>query len=191
MLLGREAEQRVLDDLLRRTRAGHSAVLVLRGEPGIGKTALLRYAEAGAEGMTVLRCAGIEAEHEFPFAGPHQLLRPCLGLLDRLPTPQAAALRGAFGLAFDPVHSRFFVSLGLLSLLAESSEQAPLLLAAAEESGDPHTLEPALKRCSLSVSDFAAAEEAGLVQVDGAVVFRHPLVRSAVYRSAPVAWQVA
>ena len=79
MLLGREAEQRVLDDLLRSARGGRSAVLVLHGEPGIGKTALLGYAADRAGDMTVLRCAGVEAEHEFPFAGLHQLLRPCLG----------------------------------------------------------------------------------------------------------------
>ena len=90
MLLGRGAEQRVLDGLLRQARGGRSAVLVLRGEPGIGKTALLDYAQANAPDMTVLRCVGIEAEHEFPFAGLQQLLRPCLGLLDRLPGPQAA-----------------------------------------------------------------------------------------------------
>jgi DNA-binding CsgD family transcriptional regulator len=324
MLLGRGAEQRVLDGLLRMARDGRSAVLVLRGEPGIGKTALLDYAQANAPDMTVLRCVGIEAEHEFPFAGLQQLLRPCLGLLDRLPGPQAVALRGAFGLSFDPVESPFLVSLGLLSLLAEACDEAPvlcliddahwldrpsqealafaarrleaepvalliasrsrdrrkfdaaglpelevhglaegpahallearlsqpasaevvtmlahtaqgnplallelpmaltsrqlqgadpiagplrakgaveesfririarlppsirraLLLAAAEEGGDLHTLEAAFERCGLTISALEAAADAGLVQVNGAVVFRHPLVRSAVYGSA-------
>jgi DNA-binding CsgD family transcriptional regulator len=127
MLLGREAEQRMVDELLRKARGGRSAALVLRGEPGIGKTALLSYAERNAGNMTVLRCAGIEAEHEFPFAGLHQLLRPCLGLLDRLAAPQQAALRGAFGLSFDPVHSPYLISLGLLSLLAEACDDAPVL----------------------------------------------------------------
>ena len=93
MLLGREAEQRIVDETLQKARGGRSAVLVLRGEPGIGKTALLGYAECSAGDMTVLRCAGVEAEHEFPFAGLHQLLRPCLGLMDRLAAPQHAALR--------------------------------------------------------------------------------------------------
>jgi predicted ATPase len=106
MLLGRGAEQRVLDGLLHRARAGRSAVLVLRGEPGIGKTALLDYAHATATDMTVLRCVGIEAEHELPFAGLHQLLRGCLGLLGRLPGPQAMALRSAFGLSFDRSRTR-------------------------------------------------------------------------------------
>jgi DNA-binding CsgD family transcriptional regulator len=127
MLLGREAEQRAVDELLQKARSGRSGVLVLRGEPGIGKTALLGYAERSAGNMTVLRCAGIEAEHEFPFAGLHQLLRPRLGLLGRLPAPQAAALRGAFGLSFDPVQSPYLVSLGLLSLLAEACDAAPVL----------------------------------------------------------------
>jgi len=127
MLLGREAEQRVVDELLQKARGGRSGVLVLRGEPGIGKTALLGYAERSAGDMTVLRCAGVEAEHEFPFAGLHQLLRPCLGLLDRLAAPQQAALRGAFGLSFDPVQSPYLVSLGLLSLLAEACGDAPVL----------------------------------------------------------------
>jgi DNA-binding CsgD family transcriptional regulator len=127
MLLGREPEQCVVDELLQKARGGRSAVLVLRGEPGIGKTALLGYAERSAGDMTVLRCAGVEAEHEFPFAGLHQLLRPCLGRLDRLPAPQQAALRGAFGLSFDPVQSPYLVSLGLLSLLAEACDDGPVL----------------------------------------------------------------
>jgi hypothetical protein len=97
MLLGRESEQRAVDDLLEGARAGRSGVLIVRGEPGIGKTALLAYAAERAEEMKPLRSVGIEAEHELPFAGLHQLLRPCLGLLDRLPAPQAAALEGALG----------------------------------------------------------------------------------------------
>jgi AAA ATPase domain len=127
MLLGREAEQQVIGELLRSARTGCSAVLVLRGDAGIGKTALLSYAQSCAEGMTVLRSVGIEAEHELPFAGLHQLVRPCLGLLDRLPPPQQMALRGAFGLSVAPVQNPFLVSLGLLSLLAEASEEMPVL----------------------------------------------------------------
>ena len=96
MLLGRQAEQLIVDELLDSARAGRSAVMVIRGEPGIGKSALLDYARSHAAGMTVLRSVGIEAEHELPFAALHQLLRPCLGLQERLPVPQAAALRGAF-----------------------------------------------------------------------------------------------
>jgi DNA-binding CsgD family transcriptional regulator len=127
MLVGREAEQRELDRLLESAREERSAVLVLRGEAGIGKTALLEYAQARAGDMRVLRCVGIEAEHELPFAGLHRLVRPCLGLIDRLPTPQAAALSSALGLSLDGVEDRFLVSLGALSLLAEACEESALL----------------------------------------------------------------
>src|SRR5262245_15780716 len=127
MLVGREAEQRELDSLLASAREERSAVLVLRGEPGIGKSALLEYAEEQAGGMKVLRCVGIEAEHELPFAGMHQLVRPCLDLIERLPAPQAAALQSALGLSSDGVEDRFLVSLGLLSLLAEACEDGAVL----------------------------------------------------------------
>jgi DNA-binding CsgD family transcriptional regulator/tetratricopeptide (TPR) repeat protein len=127
MLVGREAEQRTLDALLDSARDERGAALVLRGEPGIGKTALLEYAAGRAADMTVLRCVGIEAEHELPFAGMHQLVRPCLELVDRLPAPQAGALRGALGLSFDAISDRFLVSVGLLSLLAETCDERPVL----------------------------------------------------------------
>jgi DNA-binding CsgD family transcriptional regulator len=127
MLVGREGEQRELDSLLQAAREERSAVVVLRGEPGIGKTALLEYAESQAADMRVLRCVGIEAEHELPFAGMHQLVRPCLDLIERLPGPQAAAMETALGLASGGVDDRFLVSLGLLSLLAEACEDGPLL----------------------------------------------------------------
>jgi hypothetical protein len=127
MLVGREAEQRTIDALLQRARDGRSAALVVRGEPGIGKSALLAHAEDACDGMRVMRCTGIESEHELPFAGMHQLVRPSLALVDRLPAPQAAALRSALGLSFDGVNDRFLVSLGLLSLLAEASDAGPIL----------------------------------------------------------------
>jgi DNA-binding CsgD family transcriptional regulator len=127
MLVGREAEQRELDSLLQSARDDRSAVLIIRGEPGIGKTALLEYAQEQASDMRVLRCVGIEAEHELPFSGMHQLVRPCLDLLDRLPAPQATAMQSALGLATGGVEDRFLVSLGLLSLLAEACDDGPLL----------------------------------------------------------------
>ena len=127
MLVGPLDEQRELESLLESAREERSAVLVLRGEAGIGKTALLEYAEAQAEDMRVLRCVGIEAEHELPFAGLQRLVRPCLDLIERLPAPQATALNSALGLSMDGVDDRFLVSLGALSLLAEAAEEAPLL----------------------------------------------------------------
>jgi DNA-binding CsgD family transcriptional regulator len=324
MLVGREAEQRALDALLQSARDERSAALVLRGEPGIGKTALLGYAADRATDMRVLRCVGIEAEHELPFAGMHQLIRPCLNLVDRLPAPQAAALRAALGMSFDGVNDRFLVSVGLLSLLAEACEETPVLccvddaqwldrpsvealvfaarrfqaepiavlmavregearrfeapgvpeleiaglserdaralltaqlartasgdvvatllstahgnplallelpsalsqaqldgsepilgpppvrgaveaafgarverlpeatrrvlvLAAADEGGDLAALERATAQLGLAVADLDPAEREGLVRIDGAVAFRHPLVRSVIYRSA-------
>src|SRR5262249_6365553 len=93
----------------------------------MGKSELLSHAARSAGGMTVLRSVGIEAEHELPFAGLHQLLRPCLDRIELLPAPQSAALRGAFGLSFDPVQSPFLISLAALSLLPEACEEEPLL----------------------------------------------------------------
>src|SRR5689334_13626786 len=127
MLVGRSRQQRELDSLLECARRERSAVLVVRGEPGVGKTTLLDYAYDQAQGMRVLRCAGIEAEHELPFAGLQQLLRPCQELIERLPAPQAAALNGAFGLSFDGAPDRFLVALGALSLLAEAGDREPVL----------------------------------------------------------------
>ena len=127
MLVGRLAEQRELDSLLESAREERSAVLVLRGEAGIGKTTLLEYAEGQAGDMRVLRCVGIEAEHELAFAGLQRLVRPCLDLIERLPAPQAAALNSALGLSLEGVDDRFLVSLGALSLLAEAAEDGPLL----------------------------------------------------------------
>src|SRR5262249_27920384 len=128
MLVGRSAERAALDRLMEGGRSGRSAALVLRGEPGVGKTALLGYAAVQAQDARVLRAVGIETETELAFAGLHQLLGRDLGCVDELPEPQAAALRGAFGMAAagertDP----FLISLAVLSLLAELSEERPLL----------------------------------------------------------------
>src|ERR687886_1092548 len=97
--LGRTRECQRLDGMLAEARDGRSAVLVLRGEPGIGKTALLRYAAREASGFRVAQIAGVEAEMELPFAGAHQLCSPMLARLDALPAPQRDALCVAFGLS--------------------------------------------------------------------------------------------
>jgi predicted ATPase len=100
MLLGREHEQRQIEIALAGARSGTSAALLLVGEPGIGKTALLDHAASRAEGMQVLRARGIESEAQIPFASLFELIRPALDALERIPAPQAAALdpsRGASG----------------------------------------------------------------------------------------------
>ncbi|HZC74197.1 MAG TPA: AAA family ATPase [Jatrophihabitans sp.] len=127
MLFGRAAEQARIAELLDEARDGRSGVLVLRGVAGVGKSALLDLARGEAAGMTVLYACGIESEARLPYAGLHQLVRPVLGYLDRLPRPQAGALRAALGLEHGTGDEWFLVSLAVLSLLAESADENPLL----------------------------------------------------------------
>jgi len=127
MLYGRVAECAALERLLYDARASHSGVLVLRGDPGLGKSALLDEAVERAAGFRVLRAVGIESESQLAFAALHQLLRPVFDLIDRLPDPQVAPLRGAFGLSEGGTDNRFVLSIAVLSLLSEASEQVPLL----------------------------------------------------------------
>ena len=127
MLKGRRNECDVLDRQLRSVRAGESAVLLLRGEAGIGKTALLQYVAERASGCRIVRVAGIESEMELAFAGLHQLCSPMLDGLDELPGPQRDALGVAFGLQDGPAPNRFLVALAVLSLLAEAAEGEPLV----------------------------------------------------------------
>jgi DNA-binding CsgD family transcriptional regulator len=127
MLNGRAAEQAAIDRLLDAARAGTSGALVLRGDPGIGKTALLDYAAAAAGGFQLVRGTGIESEAELPFAGLHLLLRPALDRMDSLPVPQRQALEGAFGLAPGPAGDRLLIGIAVLSLLSELAGDGPLL----------------------------------------------------------------
>ncbi len=142
MLLGREAERRQLDGLLRRARAGRSGVVVLRGEPGIGKTALLDYAASRAGSMRVLRAAGAEPEAGIAFAGLYSLLHPVAEHLDALPEGHAEALRAALGLSGGPVTvtpDRLAVAAGTFGLLTTAAETRPLLVLV----DDLHWLDPA------------------------------------------------
>ncbi|MFJ9022007.1 ATP-binding protein [Streptomyces sp. NPDC102259] len=125
-LLGRDNECRALEDLLTGVRAGRSGVLVLRGEAGIGKTALLRYLLDRAECRTV-RVAGVQSEMELSYAGLHQLCAPLLVGLDHLPEPQHDALGTAFGLRASHAPDRFLVGLATLSLLADAGGNEPLV----------------------------------------------------------------
>jgi DNA-binding CsgD family transcriptional regulator len=127
MLVGRDAERAAIGTLLQGARESRGGALVLRGEPGIGKTALLDDARDRATDMLVLFARGIESESDLPFATLHQLLRPTLEGLDDLPAPQAGALRGALGLGASAPDDRFLVAAGCLSLLSELGERQPLL----------------------------------------------------------------
>jgi DNA-binding CsgD family transcriptional regulator len=126
-LRGRRSECAALDQLLASARAGDSGVLALRGEAGIGKTALLDYLLGRASGCRRARAVGVESEMELAFAGLHQLCAPFLGLLDRLPEPQRDALGTAFGLRGGDVPDRFLVGLAVLSLLSDVAEHQPLV----------------------------------------------------------------
>ncbi|SNS94845.1 AAA ATPase domain-containing protein [Streptosporangium subroseum] len=128
MLYGRSAEQGVIDRLLSDSRSGRSGTLLIRGEPGIGKTALLDYAATAAEGLRMIRGTGVESEAELPFAGLHLLLRPVLDQVGALPEHQERALRAAFGLASVEAGDRLLVGLAVLSLLSELAEDGPLLV---------------------------------------------------------------
>jgi DNA-binding CsgD family transcriptional regulator len=127
-LLDRRGERAAVDRVLDRARAGNSAVLVVRGEPGIGKTVLLDYAvsRAAASDLRVVRAWGVESEMELAFAGLHQLCVPLLGRLELLPKPQRDALAVAFGMREGQAPDRFLVGLAVLSLLAASAEDQPL-----------------------------------------------------------------
>jgi DNA-binding CsgD family transcriptional regulator len=127
MLLDRLPERAALSGLLDAARAGRSGVLVMRGEPGVGKTALLDWAIESAAGLRVARVAGAESEMELAFAALQQLCAPMLGQLGGLPDPQRAALGVAFGLDTGAAPDRFLVGLAALSLLSAAAEQQPLL----------------------------------------------------------------
>jgi DNA-binding CsgD family transcriptional regulator len=135
VLYGRAVEQSVIDDLLAGASTGRSGVLVIRGDPGIGKTALLDYAARSASvaagpdevGMRVIRGRGVESEAELPFAGLHLLLRPALSHLPALPRTQQDALGAALGLRRAGPYDRFLVGVAVLSLLAELAEDCPLV----------------------------------------------------------------
>src|SRR3954470_10887596 len=127
VLRGRRQECARLDGLLAEARGGHSGVLVLRGEAGVGKTALLEHAIDSAHDLRVLRAGGVESEVELAFAALHQLCAPVLDRLDRLSAPQRGALAIPFGLNAGPAPDRFLVGLATLSLLSEAAQERPML----------------------------------------------------------------
>jgi DNA-binding NarL/FixJ family response regulator len=159
LLRGRTAECAELDRLLAAVQGGQSRVLVLRGEPGIGKTALLDYFAERASACSVARVAGVESEMELAFAGLHQLCAPLLGRLERLPPPQAAALAAAFGLEASPPPDRFLVGLAVLSLLADVAEEDPLVCIV----DDAHWLDRVSAKILAFVARRLLAEQVALV----------------------------
>jgi len=158
-LTDRRGECGVLDQLINTVRAGGSGVLVVRGEPGVGKSALLDYLVGYAAGCRVVRAAGVQSEMELAFAGLHQLLAPVLDRADRLPVPQRDALRTAFGLSAGPVPDRFLVGLAVLGLVSEVAGERPLVCVVDDEQW--------LDRASVQALGFVArrlaADPVGLV----------------------------
>jgi DNA-binding CsgD family transcriptional regulator len=157
--MGRRAECGVLDRLIEAVRAGESRALVLHGEAGVGKTALLEYLAVQALGCRVTRAAGVQSEMELAFAGLHQLCAPVLDHLERLPPPQRDALRTVFGISSGPPPDRFVVGLAVLGLLSEAAERQPLVCLVDDQQW--------LDRASAQILAFVArrlgAESVGLV----------------------------
>jgi DNA-binding CsgD family transcriptional regulator len=158
-LTGRRSECERLDRLIEAVRAGESRALVIRGEPGIGKTALLDYVADHASGCLVARAAGVQSEMELAFAGVHQLCAPMLDHLELLPDPQRDALRTALGISPGSAPDRFLVALAVLGLLSDVAEQRPLICLVDDEQW--------LDQASAQVLTFVArrlqAESVGVV----------------------------
>ena len=159
MLLGRQDECAVLDRLLDGARAGRSAALVLEGEAGVGKTALLEYAIASASDLRVLRAVGVQAEMGFTFAALHQLCAPLLDRLERLPVPQRDALLTTFGVRPGPVPDRFLVGLAVLSLLSDVADENALVCVV----DDAQWLDQASAQCLAFVARRLLAESLVMV----------------------------
>src|ERR1700729_3618072 len=158
-LLGRRNECAALDQLVASVRAGPSRALVLRGDAGVGKSALLEYLVQHASGCGVARAAGVESEMELAYAGLQQLCAPFLDRLERLPGPQRGALGAAFGLRAGDAPDRFLVGLAVLSLLSDIAEKRPLVCVV----DDAPWLDEASAQALGFVARRLGAESVGLV----------------------------
>ena len=158
-MIGRERECARLDELLEEARHGHSQALVLRGDPGIGKTALLEYAIERAEGFRVLRAVGIESESKLAFAGLHQLLLPVLGAIDQVPEAAADALSRSLGLTEPGEVKPFLAYAGALQLLAAAAEREPILAIL----DDAHWVDPASAEAITFVARRLEAESVAVL----------------------------
>jgi len=159
MLVGRDGEQKVLLGALSDARSGRGSVLAIVGEPGIGKSALLAYAEDQAGGMNVLRARGVQSEAQIPFSGLFELLRPALTTIDRIPRPQADALEGALALRPSRGEDRFAIGAATLSLLAAYAERSPLLVLV----DDAHWLDGSSANALLFAARRLAADPVAVV----------------------------
>jgi DNA-binding CsgD family transcriptional regulator len=164
-LVGRRAERQALDDLLATVRAGGSSTLVVSGEAGIGKTALLDDLARRATGLTVARVVGVESEMEFAFAALHQLCAPLAHRMDHIPGPQREALRTTFGQSAAAAPDAFLVGLAVLSLLSEVAADRPLLVLV----DDLQWLDRASAQVLMFVARRVVAESVGVVFATRAV----------------------
>ncbi|MGE2727969.1 ATP-binding protein [Mycolicibacterium vaccae] len=158
-LVGRRRECEALDELLAAVRSGRSAALVVRGEAGIGKTALLDDVARRAYGLRVVRVAGVESEMEFAFSALHQLCTAIADRMDRLAAPQSDALHVALGEREGPAPDPFLLGLGVLNLMSEAAQDQGLVVLV----DDQHWLDPASARVLAFVGRRLAAESVGLI----------------------------
>ena len=171
VLRGRTVECALLDGVIADIRGGGSRSLVLQGEAGIGKTALLEYLIASASDLTVVRASGVESGMELAYSGLHQLCWTILDRLEKLPAPQRLALEIVFGLSAGPAPDRFLVALGVLNLLSEASEECPVLCVV----DDAQWLDQSSALTLAFVAHRLLAESVGLVFAvrDGGDQLRH------------------
>jgi len=175
-LLGRRREFAVLERLLDTARGGHGAIIVVHGDPGVGKTALLELTIEVGEDFRVVRTAGVEGEMELDYAALQQLCAPIMGFAERLPDPQRDALDVAFGLSAGNGSSPFLVGLALLGLLSEAAEKQPLLCVV----DDAQWLDGASARALAFVARRLLAERVALAfatRVVGGGLARFPELR--------------
>src|SRR5215831_16518056 len=158
-LLGRSSECAALDQLVADVRASSSRALVVRGEPGVGKSALLKHLVQHASGCGIARAVGVESEMELAYAGLQQLCAPFVDRLERLPGPQRDALGTAFGLRDSDAPDRFLVGLAVLSLLSDIAEQRPLVCVV----DDAQWLDAASAQALAFVARRLGAESVGLM----------------------------
>ncbi|BCY07256.1 AAA family ATPase [Actinoplanes sp. L3-i22] len=170
-LIGRDDECRALDELIGSVRAGHSRALVLLGEPGIGKSALLEHLTNKADDVRVLRATGIRAESELPFAGLHQMFGSMIERIDGLPAPRRTALRVAFGIEDGARPDRYVVALAVLNLVGDLAQPGPVLCLVDDEQWLDRPTVLALsfvaRRMSAGAAGFVFASAGGTAELDG------------------------